>query len=360
MATGATAAAVPVLRDRAVLATDVSALTVEIISMTGGTVRLVSRKWPADGFRVRLVARGAQQIRAVVERLVAQTRVHEVVGQPRDRVMTLIALPGCDEMPRTLAGRRYAVMAGRARAQYVVVVDGGRRYPDRRGVAILTDIRRQDMRWRLARNLDVVMTGYAVVHDADMVESGRYPRDGGMAIITRIAALNVSRVLAGGDGAVVAGAAGTDDLGVIDGVGGDPQRRVVAVLADVGGVDVCGALAGGGNAVVAGSAVTGDAGVVEHGRDPGRCRVAVVTGVAALNVGRMLAGGDGAIVAGATGTDDLGVIDGVGRCPGVTVMTVVTGIGCLDMGQVFASRDDAIVAGPAGTDGLGMIDAVGG
>ena len=60
--------------------------------------------------------------------------------------------------------------------------------------------------------------------------------------------------------AVVAGGAGTDDVGVIDAGDRDPAAGAVAVLADRVGLDMGGVLAGGVGAVVAADAVAADVG----------------------------------------------------------------------------------------------------
>jgi hypothetical protein len=93
MATTTTAAAVPILRDRAVLTTDVVALAFKIIRMTSGTIRLEGRVAPVDGLGVVLVARRTQQVAAVIQWLVQQTRVHIGMRDPGHGVVTLIALP---------------------------------------------------------------------------------------------------------------------------------------------------------------------------------------------------------------------------------------------------------------------------
>ena len=86
--------------------------------------------------------------------------------------------------------------------------------------------------------------------------------------------------------AVVAGGAGTDDVGVIDAGDRNPAAGAVAVLADRVGLDMGGVLAGGGGAVVAAGAVAADTAVVEHRAAPAVGGVAIVTGIAAGDVGR--------------------------------------------------------------------------
>jgi hypothetical protein len=92
MATSTAAATVPILRDRAILATDVVALAFEIIRMTACAIGLECRVAPIDGLRIILVARRAQQVAAVIQRLVWQTRVHVGMWDPGHGVVTFIAL----------------------------------------------------------------------------------------------------------------------------------------------------------------------------------------------------------------------------------------------------------------------------
>lgn len=56
-----------------------------------------------------------------------------------------------------------------------------------------------------------------------------------MAIVTIVAAGNMTCILAGCNCAIVAGTASADDLGVVNAVCGCPERRVVTVLANVAG-----------------------------------------------------------------------------------------------------------------------------
>ena len=86
-----------------------------------------------------------------------------------------------------------------------------------------------------------------------------------MAVITRITTADVRCVFADGRYAIMAGATGTDDLGVINRVRWNPQRAVMAVLTNIGGLYVGHGLAGGGRTVVTATAVTHDAGVIESG-----------------------------------------------------------------------------------------------
>jgi len=84
-----------------------------------------------------------------------------------------------------------------------------------------------------------------------------------MAVIAIIAARNMCCMLAGGRDAVVARAAGTDDLGMVNGKNGPKHVGVVAVLADVCGLNVRRALAGCLDTVVAINTVAGNVYMIE-------------------------------------------------------------------------------------------------
>jgi len=84
-----------------------------------------------------------------------------------------------------------------------------------------------------------------------------------VAVVAIIAAGDMRGMLAGRDDAVMTGAAGTDDLGMVDRVSRGPDVRRVAVFADVAGLDVIWRLAGRVRAVMAAKAVASDVDVIE-------------------------------------------------------------------------------------------------
>lgn len=165
-----------------------------------------------------------------------------------------------------------------------------------------------------------------------------------MAIVTVVAAGDMRRMFARGDGAVVAGAASTNDLRVVHGVGRCPGNIVVAVLTHIGGLDVCRVLAGGFDTVVASGTVGDDIDVIEIGRQPCHRGVAVIALATRGDVSGILARRDRAIVTGITGAQYLGVVDHVCRCPQVTVVAILTNLGGLDVGRVLTGRFDAVMA----------------
>lgn len=143
-----------------------------------------------------------------------------------------------------------------------------------------------------------------------------------MTVVACVTARNVSRVLAGGDDTIVAGATTPYYLRVIDGERGRPNRRAMAIFADNGRQNVCRALASRFYAVVTADAVTEDVHVIEIRRQPGAGDVAVVAGVATCYVSRVLAGGTYAIVAPDTVAGNAAVIEN-GRQPGCGIVTII-------------------------------------
>jgi hypothetical protein len=75
----------------------------------------------------------------------------------------------------------------------------------------------------LAGGFDAVVTARAVGHDVGVIESGWKPSSSRMAVITIIGAIEVCRIFARGDRAIVAGTASANDLGVVDNNNGLPQ-----------------------------------------------------------------------------------------------------------------------------------------
>ncbi len=176
------------------------------------------------------------------------------------------------------------------------------------------------------------------------------------AVIAGIAAGNVVRRLASGRKPVVAGAAATAHLRMVNRVYWRESVCVVAILADIGCRYVCRRFACRVGAIVAAAAIAGDINVAEVGRNPsGRC-VAIVAGVRGIEVCRMFAGGCNAVVARATGADDLGVVDGEDRREDVGRMAVLADVGGLNVGGVLARRLGAVMAAGAVATNIDVIE----
>lgn len=166
-------------------------------------------------------------------------------------------------MPRVLAGSRCAIVAGATGADHLRMVDRKRRYPGIRRVAILADICRLNVILIFTRCIDAVVATNTIARNVDVVKVCGQPCRGRVAILAVVSAADMCRILAGSDYAIMAGAAGTDNLRVVDCVYRCPDVRVVAVLANVCRLNVCGILAGRFNAIVTTKAIAGNANVVK-------------------------------------------------------------------------------------------------
>ena len=82
-----------------------------------------------------------------------------------------------------------------------------------------------------------------VVDDVRVVKVGWQPCDGGVAVIAIVTTGNMRRVFANRYYTVVAGAAGADNLSVVDRKGRNPGIRCMAIFADYTGKNMVGVLA---------------------------------------------------------------------------------------------------------------------
>ena len=87
-------------------------------------------------------------------------------------------------------------MAGRAGAKNLIVVDTDNRHPDICAVAILTDVRCQNVLSPFPRCISTIVTSHAIVDDIDVIKIGRLPSYCRVAVITIVATGYVSRVFA--------------------------------------------------------------------------------------------------------------------------------------------------------------------
>ncbi len=191
-----------------------------------------------------------------------------------------------------------------------------------------------------------IVTVATVSGDAGMIEIGGNPADRGMTIVTGIAAIDMCRILAGRDRAVVTAVAGTNNLRVIDSHCRRKGNHIVAVLAYQGGLYVCWVLADGVGAVVTAGTIAGDVHVVEIGRNPSASGMTIIASVATGQVRGMFAGCGHTVMTRTATADYLCVINSVSWHPDSRVVAVfadiagqnVSGIfpGCI--GPVMAAR----------------------
>ena len=197
------------------------------------------------------------------------------------------------------------------------------------------------------------------IRQACMAVINRRPGNRVVAQTAVLCSIEVSRVHAGGQGAVVAGRTGSKNLVVIHGENRRPDSRGMAGFADVGRLNMRRALAGGVRAVMTAEAVVHDVRMVKIRRYPCDCCVTVVAIVAAGDVGRVFADRRNAIVTRAADADYLRVVYGVCGHPRIRVMAVFANVACLNMRKAFACGIGAVVATKAVARDIDVIEICG-
>ncbi len=172
--------------------------------MTTRTVWLVGRRRVGDKLCITEMASRTRQVAAMIERLIRQARVRKRIRNPPGGHMADVALLRRYKVPVVLAGGGYAVVTRGTRAQHLGMVDSNDRHPGSRCVAVFADIGRTYMRRVLAGCIGTVMASEAIAGDVYVIEVGRNPRDGSVAVIAVVAARDVCRILADRGGSIVA------------------------------------------------------------------------------------------------------------------------------------------------------------
>lgn len=212
-------------------------------------------------------------------------------------------------------------------------------------MTILANVGRQYVLRILSRGDRPVVATHAVACNVSVIEVGRCPGDGGVAIVAVVAACDMCWVLAGRNDTVVTCGTTAEDLCVIDGHDRVPDRWAVAIFTNVRCLNMHGVFAGRIRTVMAIHAVAHNIHVIEVRRHPGNGGVAVFTVIAARNMCRMFASGSNTVVTGATTAQHLGVVDGDCRRPYRRAMAVLANVRCLNMGRALACCICAVMAG---------------
>ena len=168
-------------------------------------------------------------------------------------------------MGRLFANGDDAVMTGPASTNDLCVIDGHNGREDVGRVAVLANIGRLNVCLVLAGCIHPVVTAHAITGDVDVVKIRRQPGDRAMAVVAIVATGDVRRVLASGNNAIMAAAAISQDLGVIDCQNRCKHCRAMAVLTNIGCLYVSGILTGCQRAVVTADAIIGIGCVIESG-----------------------------------------------------------------------------------------------
>jgi len=224
------------------------------------------------------------------------------------------------------------------------VVDREHRRPDIAGVTVFANIARLHVRGALARGFGAVVAAEAVACNIDVIEIGRQPRDGCVAVVAIVATGDMRRVFSRCRDAVMTGTASTGYLCVVDSIDGRPYVGAMAVLADIRRLYVSQVLARGFRAVMATDAVAGDVYVIEVRGPPGNRRVTIVASIVTGDVRRMFADCRDAVMAGATGADHLRMVDRKNGHEHIRAVTVLANVTGLHMLWVLAGRFHAVVA----------------
>lgn len=146
----------------------------------------------------------------VVTVMATGTVVHDVgvierCRYPANGCVAIVAVIATGNVRWRFSCRNRTVVAGRAGAHYLGVVhDIDWRKKDI-VVAVLADFRCLDMRRVLADCVATVVAAEAIARDVDVIEIGRSPRVGCMAVLTIVAAGDMRRVFTRGKSAIVAG-----------------------------------------------------------------------------------------------------------------------------------------------------------
>ena len=180
------------------------------------------------------------------------------------------------DMRRASSDRGDAIVAGTANADDLRVIHAVRWYESNVVMARLAKVTGQDMRWVLSGCSGAVVAAHAIVSNVDVVKISWHPAVCGVTVVASVTAGDMRRVFPGRDRTVVAGITGADDLGVIEGVRRYKLRRVVAVFAGVRRLNVSDWFSRGIHTVVAANAVTGNAGVIKNRRYPAIGLVAIL------------------------------------------------------------------------------------
>ena len=339
MASTTTAAAILVLRDRAVPAADVISLASEIVRMAGSTERCVAREGPREGtVDAATVASVAAQIHPVITRVVAPGVMTEDIWRPGVGRMTHIALHiGADVIPWLRPCTTVVAVTVIATTSCAGIVEprtadeGGRR------MAEMAVCRSRHMTGMLTC-CGYPMTGRAIVDDASMIE---HSADKGAGVMTDTAVLigrHVVGRLADGKDIIVAGAAVIHDACVAERCRYEAGRHVAGITIFIRwhvvgrwGLSSCG------GAIVARITIAGDTRMVESGTGEGRRDMAHRAILRRRKVPDRFTGRRRAIVARGAIVDDTRMIEHGGlETAGYVTNTAI--FGRRDVTRILANR----------------------
>jgi hypothetical protein len=235
-------------------------------------------------------------------------------------------------------------VTGRTVTGHIGVIEVSRN-PARRGMAISTNIGTGDVSTRFSGGDIAIVATRASANHIGMVDLRRWrPGTYPVTALTDLSRLDMTPVLASGRGAVMAAGTVTADASMIVGAG-TPGDSVVAILAwSAVCRDMCRRLASGYRPVMAADTAAVHRRVVNaNDLGPTEGGVTKFAAIVRLYMAWVLAGTDSPVVAVAAATRDISVIE-TGSTPGGGSVAVSALIIALHMIWVFAFRSDTVVA----------------
>jgi len=181
-------------------------------------------------------------------------------------------------------------MTTAASAGHTVMVYPDHRCPCRVAVAVLTRIGAQNMLRMLAGRRGAIVAAGAIARHIGVIEVRRHPAIGSMAALAITSTLDMLWMLAHCCRAVVTAAASADDLRMINPNHRCPCRVAVAVFADIGAQHMLRVFTGRRGAIMAADAIACYIRVIEVRRHPAIGGMTSLAVVAARDMLRILAG----------------------------------------------------------------------
>lgn len=249
---------------------------------------------------------------------------------------------------RFALGNAVVVTTGTGTTHFSVVYGDCRR-PERVAVASLALVAAGDVVPRLAGSRSTVMAAGTISRNSRMIEIGRRPCSGGVAIVTTVTAGYMITGFAQRDGVVVTAATGTAHFTMVHPDCRRPGAGTMTGVAAIAAEDMCERFSLCNTAVMTTGAAARDLAVIYP--QLGRPADDAVTGLAGIAGGHMLCGLSlrrGAVVATGTVAINICMIK-VGGCPGVGDMAVVAVITARYVIGRFTQCNAVVVTGCTGT-----------
>lgn len=176
-----------------------------------------------SGLNMRCVLTGRVGTVMAAHAITRNVDVIKVRRDPGVCRMAIVTGLAARDVRRRLAGRNVAVVTGLTTADDLGVIDHCHWRPKIDAMAVFANGGRLNVRRVFADGFCSIVATGTVGRNTCVIEVRRRPRDRRMAIIAIVAAGQMRRVLASGGDAIVTGAATAQDLGMIHGIGRQPD-----------------------------------------------------------------------------------------------------------------------------------------